>query len=102
MAVDAPNWAWPLALIGRSVAGGRHRLWQRVGSGETQMDSKRSFGRFFGWSRSQPADDEPDAADVGTAFGMELSLQADEPPPEAPEPRQASGAGAPGLKAKGR
>ncbi|MBN8491841.1 MAG: hypothetical protein J0M00_10515 [Burkholderiales bacterium] len=48
------------------------------------MDGKRSIGRFFGWARPQPAPDELDAADVGTAFGLELSLEPDKAPPATP------------------
>ena len=66
------------------------------------MDSKRGFGRFFGWSRPQPASDELDAADVGTAFGMELSLEADEPKPDTQDSRPAALPAVPTLKAKGR
>lgn len=48
------------------------------------MDGKRSIGRFFGWARPQPAPDELDAADVGTAFGMELSLEPEKLPAPTP------------------
>jgi hypothetical protein len=64
------------------------------------MDSKRGIGRFFGWTRPQHAPEEPDAADVGTAFGMELSLAPD-PPPSAENPLESSqGARTPAVGSK--
>lgn len=39
------------------------------------MDGKLGWGRLFAWGRSRAQPQEPDAADVGTAFGMEISLQ---------------------------
>lgn len=33
-----------------------------------------SAARFFGIGRSKARRDEPDAADLGTAFGLDLSL----------------------------
>jgi len=42
------------------------------------MDSKQGLGRLWRWARARPAADvAPDAADVGTAFGMELSIEAE-------------------------
>ena len=61
------------------------------------MDGKRSIGRFFGWARPRPAPDELDAADVGTAFGMELSLEpAKTPGPPLPTVDAALPGSAPG------
>ena len=40
-------------------------------------DGKQGLGRLWRWARSRLATDAmPDAADVGTAFGMELSIEA--------------------------
>lgn len=42
------------------------------------MDNKQGLGRLWRWARARPAADVvPDAADVGTAFGMELSIEAE-------------------------
>lgn len=42
------------------------------------MDGKQGLGRLWRWARARPAADvAPDAADVGTAFGMELSIEAE-------------------------
>ena len=42
------------------------------------MDGKQRLGRLWRWARSRPAADvAPDAADVGTAYGMELSIEAE-------------------------
>jgi hypothetical protein len=43
------------------------------------MDGKLRLDRLWRWSRVRPdADAVPDAADVGTAFGMELSIEAEQ------------------------
>jgi hypothetical protein len=39
------------------------------------MDGKLGWSRLFAWGRARAQPQEPDAADVGTAFGMEISLQ---------------------------
>ncbi len=66
------------------------------------MDSKQGLGRLWRWVRARPdADAALDAADVGTAFGMELSIEAEqraardaqadpsaEPAPAASRPRR--------------
>jgi len=42
------------------------------------MDGKQGLGRLWRWARARPAADGAiDAADVGTAFGMELSIEAE-------------------------
>jgi hypothetical protein len=38
------------------------------------MDGKRALQRLFRWPRRRPEPGAIDAADVGTAYGMELSL----------------------------
>lgn len=38
------------------------------------MDGKRGLQRLFRWARTRPEPGAIDAADVGTAFGMELSI----------------------------
>lgn len=40
------------------------------------MGSRLGIERLFRWSRPRQPE-PPDAAEVGTAFGMELSLQSD-------------------------
>jgi len=43
------------------------------------MDGKLGFGRPWRWARARPdADVALDAADVGTAFGMELCIEAEQ------------------------
>ena len=43
------------------------------------MDGKLRLDRLWRWARVRPdADAAPDAADVGTAFGMELSIEAEQ------------------------
>ena len=64
------------------------------------MGGKTGLQRLFRWARQRPESSDIDAADVGTAFGLELSIdeaegnahwsrpktaQADGPAPE-PEP----------------
>jgi len=56
------------------------------------MDGKQGLGRLWRWARARAdATPVPDAADVGTAFGMELSIEAerraadDAPPAAKPE-----------------
>ncbi len=42
-------------------------------------DGKHGLGRLWRWARARlAADAMPDAADVGTAFGMELSIEAEQ------------------------
>lgn len=38
------------------------------------MDRKRGLQRLFRWPRLRPEPGAVDAADVGTAYGMELSI----------------------------
>jgi hypothetical protein len=38
------------------------------------MDGKRGLQRLFRWPRLRPEPGAVDAADVGTAYGMELSI----------------------------
>jgi hypothetical protein len=40
------------------------------------MDSKLGLERLFRWARPRSASEVIDAADVGTAYGMELSIDA--------------------------
>lgn len=43
------------------------------------MDGNQGLGRLWRWARARPAADVAlDAADVGTAFGMELSIEAEQ------------------------
>ena len=43
------------------------------------MDGKQGLGRLWRWIRARPdAEAALDAADVGTAFGMELSIEAEQ------------------------
>jgi hypothetical protein len=42
------------------------------------MDSKLKFSRLWRWVQTRPDANVPDAADVGTAFGMELSIEAEQ------------------------
>lgn len=39
-------------------------------------DNKRGLQRFFRWARPRDGAQAIDAADMGTAYGMELSLDA--------------------------
>jgi hypothetical protein len=39
------------------------------------MKGKSGFERLFGWTRVRPKAGIVDATDVGTAFGMELSIE---------------------------
>jgi hypothetical protein len=39
------------------------------------MGGKLGIERLFGWTRSRREADPVDAADVGTAYGMELSIE---------------------------
>jgi len=41
------------------------------------MDGKLGLRRLWRWAQAQRQTDAPDAADVGTAFGMELSIEAE-------------------------
>jgi hypothetical protein len=38
------------------------------------MDGKLGLDRLWRWARTRPEADTVDAADMGTAFGMELSI----------------------------
>lgn len=57
------------------------------------MDGKLGLGRFWRWAQGQRQTAAPDAADVGTAFGMELSIEAERrearhPPQAVAEPAE--------------
>jgi hypothetical protein len=39
------------------------------------MAGKSGIERLFRWTRTRPESDAIDAAEVGTAFGMELSIE---------------------------
>jgi hypothetical protein len=39
------------------------------------MRGKLGIERLFGWARARPEAEPVDPADVGTAFGMELSIE---------------------------
>jgi len=39
------------------------------------MRGKLGIERLFGWTRTRPEAEPVDPADVGTAFGMELSIE---------------------------
>ena len=61
------------------------------------MDGNRRFERFFRWARPRHDPREVDAADMGTAFGMELTLDASQraasdTDAEEPEVRERTGA----------
>lgn len=58
------------------------------------MTPARPGSRFWPWAFSRPAPVEPDPADFGTAFGLDLSLgEFDDTP--APPSREPIGEGAP-------
>ena len=46
------------------------------------MNTPRPVSRFFGWVRTRTEPDVPDAADMGTAFGLDMCQpDPDELPP---------------------
>jgi len=57
------------------------------------MANKNGLDRVLGWLWQRGASHEIDAADVGTAFGMELSLYPDEASTDAADPEFKGGRG---------
>ncbi len=49
------------------------------------MTTARPGSRFWPWSQPRPTPVEPDPADLGTAFGLDLSMgEFDDPPNPTP------------------
>jgi hypothetical protein len=77
-APDRPNWPWPGPLFRPSA--------RRVPPRLACMNLlRRLLERLFGWGAPRAVQAEPDAADFGTSFGLEMSLL---PPVEAPRHRR--------------